>query len=191
MTKFVPKLASPDASPPTPSSYWVVPELLLAGAYPGHPDPEEHRAKVQSLVGAGIRAFVNLMEPNEKNWSGQPFQPYADLARQLCPEIVCVRHPIRDLSVPSKAGMLAILDAIDAHLAARKPVYVHCWGGVGRTGTVIGCWLLRHKLAEPSDVLDVLMRLRQQDEERGERRSPETPAQENFVRQWRDTDGMS
>ena len=24
-------------------------------------------------------------------------------------------------------------------------VYVHCWGGVGRTGTVVGCWLVRHE----------------------------------------------
>ena len=40
MTEFTRTLASPDASPPIPSSYWVVPELLLAGAYPGHPDLE-------------------------------------------------------------------------------------------------------------------------------------------------------
>ena len=25
-----------------------------------------------------------------------------------------------------------------------EPVYVHCWGGIGRTGTVVGCWLVRH-----------------------------------------------
>ena len=23
-------------------------------------------------------------------------------------------------------------------------MYLHCWGGVGRTGTVVGCWLVRH-----------------------------------------------
>ncbi len=23
---------------------------------------------------------------------------------------------------------------------------MHCWGGVGRTGTVVGCWLVRHGL---------------------------------------------
>lgn len=55
-------LALPDARPPTSSSYWVVPGLLLAGAYPGDPASGEHQAKVQSLLGAGIRTFVNLME---------------------------------------------------------------------------------------------------------------------------------
>jgi len=35
--------------------------------------------------------------------------------------------------------MHEILDTIDAALSAKRIVYVHCWGGVGRTGTVIGC----------------------------------------------------
>jgi hypothetical protein len=188
MSDFVPKLASATSTPPTTSSYWVLPGLLLAGAYPGHPDPPEHDRRVNSLVGAGIRRFMSLMEPGETNYAGELFVPYADLARQLCPEIICVRHPIRDLFVPTKAEMLAILDEIDRSVMAQSPVYVHCWGGVGRTGTVIGCWLLRHKLAEPSNALDVLMRLRQQDRERRHRMSPETGEQQRFVRQWQDKD---
>ena len=80
--------------------------------------------------------------------------------------------------------MATILDAIGDSLDAGEPTYVHCWGGVGRTGTVIGCWLLRHGLAEPSNVLDVLMRLRQQDQERRYRMSPETEGQQRFVKQW-------
>ncbi len=31
--------------------------------------------------------------------------------------------------------MTTILDAIDASMTVDKPVYVHCWGGVGWTGT--------------------------------------------------------
>jgi hypothetical protein len=91
MIQFTPTLASPDASPPIPSSYWVVLELLLAGAYPGHPDLGEHRVRVRSLVGAGIRAFISLMEPDETNYAGDPFVPYAGLAQQFCPEIICDR----------------------------------------------------------------------------------------------------
>jgi len=166
-----------------------VPSLLLAGAYPGDPDPDEHRQKIQTLVDAGVRAFVNLMREDETNWAGVPFVPYVDLVRQVCPDAVCVRHPIRDLSVPSASEMCDVLDTIDQYLESHRPVYVHCWGGVGRTGTVIGCWLLRHRLAEPTDVLDVLMRLRQQDRERRNRMSPETGEQQRFVREWPEGDG--
>jgi protein-tyrosine phosphatase len=85
--------------------------------------------------------------------------------------------------------MVAILDAIDASMKLNRPVYVHCWGGVGRTGTVIGCWLLRHGLAKPATVLDVLMRIRRQDRERRHRMSPETSQQQRFVKQWRESEG--
>jgi protein-tyrosine phosphatase len=179
-------LAYDHATPPTSSSYWVVPRLLLAGAYPGDPDPDEHRAKVRALLDAGIRMFVNLMEEDETNYAGEPFVPYQDLAKQLCPDTSCCRYPIRDLSAPTHDVMTNILDAIDAAMAADSPVYVHCWGGVGRTGTVIGCWLLRHGLAEPANVLKVLMQLRQQDRERRHRMSPESAEQQRFVKQWQE-----
>ena len=37
-----------------------------------------------------------------------------------------------------------ILDLVDDALGRDEPVYVHCFGGIGRTGTVVGCWLVRH-----------------------------------------------
>jgi protein-tyrosine phosphatase len=189
MSRFTPQLASLASAPPTASSYWVVPRSLVAGAYPGDPDSAKHHEKVELLIGAGIRTFVNLMEENETNWAGEPFVPYQDLVVKLCPEVTCVRYPIQDLSTPSVAQMASILDVIDSSVKVGKPAYVHCWGGVGRTGTVIGCWLLRHGLAEPSNVLATLMRLRKQDRKCGKRASPETDQQQEFVKHWRERSG--
>ncbi|MHB8898341.1 MAG: protein-tyrosine phosphatase family protein [Thermoguttaceae bacterium] len=178
------ELASAALTAPTSSSYWVVPGLLLAGAYPGAKDPEERLVRVKVLLDAGIRNFVSLMEVDETNHDGERFVPYENVAREVCPGVSCFRHPIQDLSIPSRAEMKAILTAIDASVAAQSPAYVHCWGGVGRTGTVIGCWLLRHGLADPATVLKVLMELRQQDRDRRHRMSPETPEQQQFVKRW-------
>jgi len=177
-------LASPDVTPPTSSSYWVVDGLFLAGAYPGAPEPDKHEQKIQALLDAGVRQIINLMEPDETDHRGRPFVPYDDLVAQLCPDAKCVRSAIQDLSVPSVEQMQSVLDTIDESLQAGRAIYVHCWGGVGRTGTVVGCWLLGHGLADPTNVLDVLMRLRKQDRERGQRMSPETVAQQRFVKQW-------
>ena len=40
--------------------------------------------------------------------------------------------------------MAGLLDAIDTAMRDGKTVYLHCWGGVGRTGNVVGCSLVRH-----------------------------------------------
>jgi hypothetical protein len=54
-----------------PRSYWVVPGKLLAGFYPGAKDPKEATVKVTALINAGIRHVINLMEPDERDFTGQ------------------------------------------------------------------------------------------------------------------------
>ena len=178
------ELAGSAATPPTTWSYWVVEGHLLAGAYPGSPKPDEHRSKIQSLLNAGVRTFINLMEEDETNGHGQPFAAYDDLARELSPNANCRRFAVEDQYVPSKALMAEILDEIDRTTANGTATYIHCWGGVGRTGTAVACWLLRHGFAKPENVLDVLQQLRRQDQERGWRDSPENDEQRQFVFEW-------
>ncbi len=64
------------------------------------------------------------------------------------------RFPIKDMSVPTIKLMMAILNFIDLSLSENKIVYVHCWGGVGSTGTVVGCYLIWHGLADKNNVFD-------------------------------------
>jgi protein-tyrosine phosphatase len=68
--------------------------------------------------------------------------------------------------------------AIEDSIAAGRPVYLHCWGGRGRTGTVAGIYLVRRGLATPENFPDVIGELR--DGASGE--SPETEEQIEFVR---------
>jgi protein-tyrosine phosphatase len=86
------------------------------------------------------------------------------------------------MGTPTPGLVLAILDEIDAALAGGERVYVHCWGGVGRTGTVIGCWLVRHGLDDGDAVRSIGILRRQIPGSRG---SPETPGQIALVRSWR------
>lgn len=125
-----------------PGSYWVEPGQLLAGEYPGHPDPERAAARVAALLDTGIDYFVDLTWPDElPAYAPLLPSPYAPGPRRA---VVHSRRPIRDHGLPREAlQMVEILDELDDAIRGGHRVYVHCRAGIGRTGTVIGCWLAR------------------------------------------------
>jgi ADP-ribosylglycohydrolase/protein-tyrosine phosphatase len=188
--KQVPKPAfsMPTIPPPTVRCYWVIEGKFLAGAYPGSPDQTQHRQRVDELWQAGCRTYINLVEENETNNSGQPFARYDIVLRELAHEagqcVANLRFPVQDLSVPSADGMRSILDAIDLSLAGDRLVYLHCFGGVGRTGTAVCCWMLRHGLADPHNIIQMLQKLRQADQQTKGRKAPENIEQIKFVEEW-------
>jgi len=156
---------------PIPRSYWVRPGALLAGEYPGHEQPGWTRVRLERFRAAGVTAFLDLTEEGE-------LEPYTEL---LDGWATYRRFPIRDYSVPTVDEMTAILDALDAALG-REVVYLHCWGGSGRTGTVIGCWLVRQGM-DWERALATIAALRHETAY-GEKRSPESDEQHDFVRIW-------
>ncbi len=169
-------IGSPPSARPDPNTYWVMEGQFLAGEYPGARAPAEAREKVAAFLKAGITTFIDLTEPHE-------LAPYEPLLANVGAEYH--RFPIRDVSVPRGVRhMLDILDAIDTALAAGRNVYVHCWGGIGRTGTVVACWLQRHGRS-PDDALLELARFWQTVAKRHLRpHTPETEEQVAWVRSW-------
>ena len=168
---------------PFDRSYVVVPGRLLAGVYPASDDPAETTAKLRRLLAVG----VDHVEPHEANWQGVALVNYEPeltaLAAEQGREIVCHRFPIRDLDVPSVEAMAAILDDIDRAVAARRRVLAHCWGGRGRSSTVVGCYLARHGLAVGNEALALIRYLRRTDA-KAQAEAPETADQKEFVRRW-------
>jgi protein tyrosine phosphatase len=116
----------------------------MAGCYPGSTKEENAHKRIEGLLDHGIRHVINLMETFETNHSVSPFSPYEPIMESIADTkglaLSFERMPIRDLNIPTKEEMKNILDAIDMNIDNHKPVYVHCWGGRGRTGTVVGCY---------------------------------------------------
>jgi protein-tyrosine phosphatase len=137
---------------PITGSYWIEPDRLLAGPYPG--------ARADALV--GIDVVVALTEEGE-------LPPYA-----LPAGVRLVRRAIRDFGCPEPADVGETLDLLDRELEAGKRVYLHCRGGVGRTGTVLACYLVRKGLS-PEDALAQL---------RSIGKGPETGDQRRLVEGW-------
>ena len=148
---------------------------LVAGGYPGHQDLDLVPGRLWALRDAGVTTFVDLTEEGE-------LLPYADV---LPDGMTHRRHPIRDVSIPrDPAEMVAILDTIDQARAAGQTVYLHCWGGVGRTGTVVGCYLARHGLPGGIALRTVGRLFQETAKGRAGRVAPETSPQAAYVRRW-------
>ena len=169
-----------DLAVPIADSYWVQPGLLLAGEYPGAYREDHARERLDRFVRAGIRSFIDLTEETE------PLSPYhfllGDLGGVNVSDCRHQRYAIRDAGVPAKALLETILRTMKQEVAAARPVYVHCWGGIGRTGTVIGCWLVEQGMTG-KEALQRIAELR-----RGVPdayiSSPETEAQRQCIINW-------
>jgi protein-tyrosine phosphatase len=79
--------------------------------------------------------------------------------------------------------MPRILDDVESAIEDGGVPYVHCWGGIGRTGTVVGCWLVRHGL-DAGDPIGRIAELRR-DVSDSFVTSPQTSAQRAMVSAWK------
>lgn len=180
----------PEVPPTRPidDSYVVPGTRLIAGEYPGcAPDvpADEAEAKLRAFLRAGIDVFVDLTDPADR------LEPYHASICALAgdrPLPVHLSLPIRDMDVCDVSTMTRILDVIDSHLDAGRTVYVHCWGGVGRTGTVVGCWLARHGGSGEAALEMVAALFSQMSPKKLAAHagwgSPQTEAQRAMVRRW-------
>ena len=135
---------------------------MLAGRYPA--------ASLEQLLAAGVTLFLDLTEDGE-------LDPYAHRLRAARH----ARFPVVDMWIATDTQLARTLDAIDTELAAGGTVLVHCWGGCGRTGTVIAAWWVRHG-ADPAEAIS---RYQERCRAYSSRRCPETPEQIATVLRWR------
>ncbi|KAF8516651.1 phosphatases II [Gautieria morchelliformis] len=128
---------------PIENSYWATP-LLCASEYPfspGQPQPQ-----LDKLLKAGIRTFIDLTEPHEL----LPYEYHLRARARAVgipdmEQLWYYRFPIRDRSTPPNDGqtMLGIMAVLQECERLGRKAVVHCRGGIGRTGTVVGCWFIQ------------------------------------------------
>lgn len=123
----------------TPQHYTIEEGKLYGGEYPGAKSPATAEARLRTLITLGVRTFIDLTAPEDR------MAPYEGLLEELANEtggpLRRISLPVPDMGIPMAATMREIMSAIRQSIEEAPAVYVHCWGGIGRTGTVIGCWL--------------------------------------------------
>ena len=166
---------------PILESYWVIPAHFLAGEHPAQADEELTRKRIDALLAAGFDMFIDLTTPNET----LPYRTtLLEEAKIYGVEAVHHRFPIGDFGLPTPEQMNSILEAIDEGLQAERKIYLHCLGGIGRTGTTVGCYLVRQGKTGAEALSQLSAWWRSVPKSRYYPRSPETAAQADFVLRW-------
>ena len=185
-------------------AYWVINSKLAAGEYPGNQFSLKpatlmaslvHQAvalwksnfrawnyppkKIGNLLDLGIDTFIDLTESGER----PEYRSGLHLERQKRSQPTnYYSFPVEDRNVPDQIVMKAILDLIDSEIDSGRSVYVHCFRGLGRTGTVVGCYLVSQGMSG-LDALNAIRELRK-DVAGSFRGSPETEVQRDYVLDW-------
>ena len=163
-----------DALPrPHGNTYWLWAGHVLAGEHPAKEGEEQLSEKLQLFALAGITHFIDLTSPADPV---KTYQPLGGAVR--------INHPITDFGVPSPLQMQGILQSIQSALSQGGKVYVHCKGGIGRTGTVAATWLTEQGLDDEQALALLLQKWQAMDKRFEEPHTPETQAQREFVRTW-------
>lgn len=159
----------------------------MAGEYPISIREEDGRKKLVAILGAGISHFIDLTHA----WDA--LDPYLDMLGHLAAPAAIQpgydRFAISDMGIPDSPGLTnAVLDRIDQLLAESRVPYIHCWGGIGRTGTIVGCWLVRHGQNGEEALETIAGHWRTVAKRTRYPQSPQTGAQCGYVLRWAEHD---
>uniref|UniRef100_A0A0G4ICY8 Tyrosine specific protein phosphatases domain-containing protein n=1 Tax=Chromera velia CCMP2878 TaxID=1169474 RepID=A0A0G4ICY8_9ALVE len=112
-------------------THWVVPGRIMCGSSAGRMRPNE----LSTLLSAGVDTFVCLQESYTEYGCGDYRRVLGKLSKT---KVRCIHCPIPDFGVIADQSLLTLVAELKQLLLTKDAVlYVHCYGGHGRTGTVL------------------------------------------------------
>jgi len=117
---------------------------------------------LDALSNAGIGAIVSLTERMPPELVGEP-------------RFSVLHLPIEDMTPPEREQVERFVRFVDRQRESEHAVGVHCLAGLGRTGTMIACYLVTRGRSADDAIAEV---------RRARPGSVQTETQEQAVRRW-------
>ena len=130
---------------------WVIEGELGGMAFPGLSlfgvEQETLTRDISFLMAQGVRSIVTLTEQS------------LDGAAVREAGLEYLHIPIPDMNAPTDQDIDGFVHFVAECLKSGKPTAVHCAMGIGRTGTMLACYLVSQGCA-PSDAIETVRRSR-------------------------------
>jgi len=119
---------------------WIIEKKLAGSAIP------TSKEEVDWLQQEGVKSIVTIREvPLEDEW---------------VKGVNYLHIHSNDMGVPEFEDLISSVDFIHARINNDEPVMVHCLAGLGRTGTILACYLIKYANMTADNAIEKIRRQR-------------------------------
>jgi len=119
---------------------WLINNKLAGSGMPTTP------SEIEWVEKQGVKSIVTMTE--------------ASLPEEWVKDVKYLHVPTEDLSAPDMDQIDLAVEFIHERIQSNEPVMVHCAAGIGRTGTILACYLIKYQKASARDAIEKVRRAR-------------------------------